>query len=144
MTTYDYNGKTYHELEGARLVWRLSSYDGPMSGIATYQGQFYFGRCHQSPESRKPRYFWLYSLNDEELAKEIKYQEFFRKHIGLHTDYDESGKRVTGPRNFQEWLWEVRRIFRVFDTSDLNKKRVDLGINREEYLKRDAIGYFKR
>lgn len=91
METYEYNGKVYHEVE-ARFLWSLGHQDGVMSGIALYNGRPHFAKCHQSPfAKKKPRYFWLYPLTDEEFRRENLYQEMFRHYYGPYCDYEEDG-----------------------------------------------------
>ena len=103
METYEYAGKVYHEVE-ARMLWSLGHYDGPMSGIALYNGKPHYAKCHQSAcAKKKPRYFWLYPLTDEEFRRENLYQEMFRHYYGIHCDYEEDGwtrKTATSKSNW--------------------------------------------
>lgn len=144
LESYEYEGKVYKELLGPRLVWSLGHFDGVMSGIAVYNGDYYYAKCHQSPYTNKSRYFWLYKLTPEETAKEIKYNEKYKKYVGLYCNYDEQGKRRKDPRNWKEWLWEISRFFtRSHYLWSSSKCQNRLGINRDEYTKREAIGYFR-
>jgi len=72
-----------------QMLWYDSYWDGPMSGLATYNGEkVYF----EMDEDRYENIFdvrthKVYKLSVEEL-KEIEYwHERFRKDVGKHTDY---------------------------------------------------------
>lgn len=139
MSTYEHNGKTYSQLENVKFLWSLGHFDGMMTGIAEYQGQKCFAKCHQSPFTRKDRYFWLYPLTYLEFEAETQYQDWFRKYIGFHCDFI-NNKRGYQPQTFKEKCWEWTRFFRNEPIS-YDKKQKELGINRENYLTREAIGY---
>jgi hypothetical protein len=139
---YTYENKVYFELP-ARFVWSLGHWDGPMTAIAKYKGDLYYAKCHQSPETRSYRYFWLYLLTSEEAAKENEYQDWFREYIGFHCDYTKYGKRRIKSENWKEWWWEKTRPFKK-NIYTYNSKRLELKIDREEYTKREAIGFFTR
>jgi hypothetical protein len=154
--TYDYKDKTYQEVE-AKLLWSLSHYDGAMSGIALYDGQMYYARCHQSPYSRKPRYFWLYSLSSKELDREKQYQNYFRDYYGFHCDYEENGRtrKQGGPRLQKDlglWLRLTSAIRGVFGMDDTPKPAYSTmmdwaGIKEGDHKvfeEREAVGYFQR
>lgn len=83
-----------------RLIWHSDFYDGPLSGLAEWQGQrYWFKREYDSDELR------LYALTPDELAHEEAVHEAFRTHVGTHCDYD-GGQRAVGegiqPR--AEWM----------------------------------------
>lgn len=142
MESYCYQGKTYYCLDGVRLAWSLTHYDGPMSGIALYRGSYYYAKCHQSPVSRKTRYFWLYPLTPEEVSQEKASQEAFRKYVSYHCDYRKDGSRRTGPSSLKEWIWKIRRSLVGNNTDDYRTYREQFKIDRSRYLKREAVGYF--
>jgi hypothetical protein len=139
---YIYEGKAYFELP-ARFAWSLTHYDGPMTAIAKYKGDYYYAKCHQSSETRNDRYFWLYLLTFEDAVKEIRYQEWFREYIGFHCDYTKFGKRSRKPENWKEWWWEKTRSFKK-NPHTYSSKQQELKIDREKYTKREAIGFFTR
>jgi hypothetical protein len=135
---YVYDGKIYYELP-AKFKWSLTHLDGPMTAIISYQGKNYYGKCHQSPEARGDRFFWLYPLKPTEFLKELAYQEWFREYFGVHCDYDENMQRCSNPRTWRErWFGWTRPAKK---TCSYSEKRKELRIDREEYLKREAIGY---
>lgn len=163
METYEYNGKVYHEVE-SRLLWSLGHYDGPMSGIALYNGRPHYAKCHQWIGSKKPRYFWLYPLTDEEIRQEQLYQEMFRHYYGPHCDYEEDGftrKTSTSTPNWSPGLLDFTGlrfldfIIGLMVGPFINKPKdawkpcysemeKAAGLNRGEYFKREAVGYFRR
>jgi hypothetical protein len=112
-----------------------------MTAIAKYRGDLHYAKCHQSPETRKDRYFWLYPLTPEEAAKENEYQEWFREYIGLHCDYTKFGKRRRESKNWKEWWWDKTRPFKK-NPHTYSSKTKELKIDREKYTKREAIGFF--
>jgi len=136
---YAHEGKVYYEFP-ARFKWYLTSWDGPMTGIATYQGKTYYAYCHQSPETKQDRYYWLYLLTPTERYKEKKYQEWFREYIGLHCDLDMQQRRRRDPKTWKEWWWEISRPFKKHNWYDA--KRKELNIDRKKYRERGAVGFF--
>ena len=160
METYEYNGKVYHEVE-ARMLWSLGHYDGPMTGIALYDGKPYYARCHQIPHTKKPRYFWLYPLTDEEIRREHLYQEMFRHYYGPHCDYEEDGRTRKIKTSKPNWSpgpldltgvrcldFILRMLLGPFiETSDpwrpsYEEMRRSAGVNRDGFEEREAAGYF--
>jgi hypothetical protein len=136
---YTHENKVYFELP-ARFVWSLTHYDGPMTAIAKYKGDYYYAKCHQSPETRNDRFFWLY-LAAEGTTKDKEYQEWFLEYIGFHRNYTRYGKRKREPKNWKEWWWNKTRPFKKYPHT-YNSKQQELKIDREQYIKREAIGFF--
>jgi hypothetical protein len=161
METYEWAGKVYHEV-GARLLWSLGHYDGPMSGIAMHDGKVYYAKCHQSPHTKKkPRYFWLYPLSDEEVRREHLYQEMFRHYYGIYCDYEEDGRTrkskasgpcwSPGPLDFTGLRcldFILRLLLGPFvETKDpwkpsYEEMRKAAGVNHDDFGEREATGYF--
>jgi hypothetical protein len=112
-----------------------------MTGIARYRGTLFYAKCHQSPETNNYRYYWLYPLTSEEKAKEIDYQNWFREYIGFHCDYTRYGKRRRDPETWIEKWWEISRLFKK-NPHTYTTKQKELGINRDDYLKRQPLGFF--
>jgi hypothetical protein len=116
-------------LEGVRLRWHFGYWDGPINGVATYDGRDYwfdaepFDWEDEPPHSR--RYF-LYELTDEELAEERYWHERFRDLVGTHTEYDEEWQRLSG---------EVRPPSGAFDREYAQRKQPD-------YMSRPSTGWF--
>jgi len=112
-----------------------------MTGITKYRGILYYAKCHQSPETRQDRYFWIYPLTPEDQIKEIRYQEWFREYIGFHCDYTRYGRRRRKSENWKEKWWELTRPFKK-KIHTYDSKRLELNIDRKEYIKREALGFF--
>ena len=80
----------FPELDPIRLRWHCSYYDGPIDGIAEYDGKLCwfltfdakFDECHQDT-----RYI-LYPLTSDEIKFELRRQSLFEKYVGTHTTYD--------------------------------------------------------
>lgn len=143
--TYEYEGKVYHEVD-ARMLWSLSHMDGVMTGIADFNGQICYAKCHQYYGTYAPRYFWLYPLTKEEIHKERMVHKWFQKYIGLHCDFDESGSRRfrRKPQTWQELYWEYARPFWNKSLKDMFEFEKELGIRygRATYTDREALGFF--
>lgn len=79
-------------LTGVRILWHCGYYDGPLNGIAEYQGRRYWYSATNG-ESYDTRVYELLDLSAEQLADEEYWHALFCEHVGIHTDYDEHGKR---------------------------------------------------
>lgn len=66
--TYEVDGTVYH-LVDAVFLWKFSSYDGPMTGIAAYKGFACYAKAYTFFRHRA---FWLYPLRSEEWKTELK------------------------------------------------------------------------
>lgn len=96
----------FSELEGVRLLWHADYWDGPLAGLARYNGQDYWFEVEAFDWDDPPaeRRYLLYSLTEEELAEEREWHHRFQEHVGTHTDYDARGHRdhaAVKPRS--EW-----------------------------------------
>lgn len=142
--TYEYEGKTYHELD-ARMLWSLSSLDGTMTGIAECDGQICYAKCHQCYETRAPRYFWLYPLNEQEVAAEREMHRYVQKYFGLYSDFDKRGcRRRREPETWQERYWAFMRPLwnKSWDDRKAKEKQLGLPSYRDYNKTREAIGFF--
>jgi len=132
---YNYKGEDYLELENVQMCWSISHYDGPMSGIALYNNEYYYVECHQHYDSR-PRYFWLYKLNEDECVKELAQHDLFKKYYGHYCDF-RNNKRIP--------FEELKSLDFQKPKHSLSFTNIDniVGINRSPYLDRKSIGYFE-
>jgi hypothetical protein len=73
-------------------------YDGPLSGLAEYDGRlwWYAVRDFAFDEEGTPDEFVLYELSEAEVEAELEKQAQFREHVGTHWELDESGHRKPG------------------------------------------------
>lgn len=79
-----------------RLLWHTSYYDGPLEGMARYDGRHHwFALGPGSQEADARREFVLYPLTDAEITAEIEDHRLFRELVGAHCDYryDAHGRR---------------------------------------------------
>jgi hypothetical protein len=75
-----------------QILWHTDYWDGPLAGIAVYQGQkLWFQVIDREAE---PRVAILHSLTGDQLQFEEDRHRSFQQHVGGHTDYDSSGKRT--------------------------------------------------
>ena len=75
-----------------RVLWVDDYYDGPLSGIAEWEGQrFRFEMTDRSTlgheEAVSRRRYWLIALTPEQLGKEEKWQKLFCAHVWTGFDY---------------------------------------------------------
>jgi hypothetical protein len=71
------------------MLWHSNYYDGPLSGMALYEGKKVWFECDEWEHDNlyHMRTFNLYELSEEEIAEEEYWHELFRKHVGWHSDY---------------------------------------------------------
>jgi hypothetical protein len=66
------------ELQGVEIEFLVDWYDGPLSGVATYEGQAYwFEAEHDWDPDAELRPLFLYPASAEELAAERELHDFF-------------------------------------------------------------------
>lgn len=74
----------------AEMMWHSDYYDGPLSGMALYEGNkvwFQVDTFEEDEPYQGLRTFKLYKLSEEEIAEDEKWHILFRKHVGSHCDY---------------------------------------------------------
>lgn len=74
-----------------RFLWYLDYYDGPLSGIATYEDDIYYFYLLSMDNGWV---YGLYRLTIEQWQEEEMWHHLFRKHVGTHTDYTDPNKVV--------------------------------------------------
>lgn len=86
-----------------RVKYHNGYYDGPISGVAEWQGKrYYFHMIEESePDEDEEEPSWyrryaLYDLTPEEWAEEDARQASFERHVGTHTTYRDDGTRDHG------------------------------------------------
>lgn len=80
-----------------RLLWHSNYWDGPLSGLALLDGREKVWVEAVVNDPRAPRIFTVYRVPEALLAEREKWHDLFRKHVGGHTDYTESGTIVGRP-----------------------------------------------
>jgi hypothetical protein len=121
-----------NKLRGVQLLWAADYWDGPIAGLARYDGREHWFEVEEfdwdDPPPASERRFRLYALNDEELRDEQEWHRRFQKHVGTHSDYERSGNRghaaVKPP---SEWP-------KFYDEYERRPPR--------EYASREPIGWF--
>lgn len=95
-----------------RMLWHSEYWDGPLSGMAEYNGEMvWFECCNDSFDGL--RLFKLYRLSPEQIRSETKRHELFRKHVGWHADHGENYKQYK-PRT----RWSLDRYYRKADSEN--------------------------
>ncbi len=124
------------QLEGVRWLYHSGYYDGPLSGMVNHpdvgtvwadvaqQCMCWFDddidRDHDSPCGWWRRYT-LIRLTPDVAAAEAERHADFRRHVGTHCDYDETGRRNVGAlRPQSEWhtfydRWRTHSVDMVGD-----------------------------
>jgi hypothetical protein len=102
-----YLGEVFVPSEAFRLLWTCDYWDGPISGVCLYLGQrcwfdvvddVHFTEWDEDLGEWDPcvsRRYAVYALTPEALAWEEEVHARFREHVGVHTTYDEHGRRPT-------------------------------------------------
>jgi hypothetical protein len=72
------------------MLWHAGYYDGPLNGMALYNGQYVWFDCF-SDDYQEPYYgmrvYRLYELSEKEMKEQFNHHSKFRKYVGHHTDY---------------------------------------------------------
>lgn len=68
------------------LLWHCNYWDGPLSGMARYNGEMVWFECINE-EDYGDRQFGLYSLSTEDKAELYRQHELFREMVGHHCDH---------------------------------------------------------
>ena len=119
------------ETELPIMLWENDHHDGPLSGIALYQGKkvwfdyiewggYQFMDPSQNPVSSSeivyrqytPRIFGLYELTPQELALQEEIHRRFQQCVGYHWDHDPKISRTPPHQKdtrdqFYEWMKTV-------------------------------------
>ncbi len=81
--------------DDVRFLWHVDYWDGPRSGVLEYRGERCWFQVVAENEEDAPqwyRHFVIVRMSAKQLAEEERWHELFRQHVGVHTDYDESGR----------------------------------------------------
>jgi hypothetical protein len=116
-------------LQGVEPVWITDYWDGPLQGLARYEGRLHWFEVESFniDDPSAMRTYVLYPLSDQEIAAEEALHDLFRKHVGTHTDWELRGKpeAVVHPRS--EWAG-------FYESAEAKRER--------DYSTRTAIGRF--
>ena len=113
-----------------KLLWHSDYWDGPKSGLLSYQGSKYRFQVFDEPDNATTfRRFLIIELSPEQLGEEEHWHDLFRQKVGTHTDYDESGTRQFAMLRPQE-MWQE------FYGAYSNRRPQDFSVNR-------LIGWFE-
>ena len=93
------------DLQGVRLLFHHDWWDGPISGLAEWQGREHWYQATWDAEAddwAHPRTFVLRRLSDEEIAEEWRVHRAFEAYVGtIHCNHDGAAERVQRPQS--EW-----------------------------------------
>lgn len=80
-----------------RILWHHDYWDGPLSGIALFNGErVWFSMNSEDGYLARRRTYKLYRLTPELLALKEHWHSLFVKHVGNHTEYGADNKRIAG------------------------------------------------
>jgi len=113
---FDIEDEDEDEEPDLRMLWHCDYYDGPLSGMAEYEGEMVWFQCCNDPVDGL-RLFKLYRLSPEQIEAETARHESFRKHVGWHADHGERYKDYK-PRT----RWSLNRYYK----KAANKTPLDL------------------
>jgi hypothetical protein len=108
-----------------RILWDVSYWDGPRTGILSYQGEkYWFQVFDETDDNVIFRRLLILELSDEQLREEEHWHDLFRQKVGTHTDYDEAGKRQSGILHPKEVWHEFYDLYRYRLPLDLTNNRI--------------------
>lgn len=87
------------------MLWHSNYWDGPLSGMARYNGEEVWFNCI-SEEENGDRIFGLYRLSKEDHAELTYRHELFRDMVGHHCDHDPerySDYKCTDQKKFDDF-----------------------------------------
>lgn len=94
------------------MLWHLAYYDGPLSGVALWDGRYVF--FNDDDEENHPRRYRVYEMTAAEQEVEIDLHAEFASRVGHHTDYGyidgkrERAARFTAPEGWHDY-YETKR-----------------------------------
>jgi hypothetical protein len=93
------------ELTGVRLLFHEDWYDGPLTGLAEYQGRTYFYEAvwdDAADDWTHPRRLVLREVPDSEIEEEWRDHRAFERHVGtMHCGHLDAAERVQRPQ--RDW-----------------------------------------
>lgn len=105
-----------------RILWHSGFYDGPLSGMCLYNDEKHWFRLHEENEDTGDRTFEIIKPTPEQLKIEEDRHALFQAHVGIHTDYDENGKRPIGaihPQSEHHKFYDVDRVINDFSKNEV-------------------------
>jgi hypothetical protein len=69
------------------MWWHSNYWDGPLSGMAKYNGEWVWFDCIEEDDYNGDRIFALYRLTEEQLKGETAHYFEFREKVGSHCDH---------------------------------------------------------
>jgi hypothetical protein len=80
-----------------RMLWHISYWDGPLSGLCLYEGRMHWFQIKGDLEpDQEKREFEIIALTDEQIRAEEEHHALWVKYVGSHCDYDENNQRAIG------------------------------------------------
>ena len=117
------------DLVGVRLLFHEDWYDGPLSGLAEYDGRTYFYEAvwdEAAGDWTHPRRLLLHDLTKDAIAEEWRCHHAFETHVGtLHGGHVDEAEREQRPKS--EWS----KFYDAFPSAD-----------HDRYSHRPVIGSF--
>ena len=71
-----------------KMLWHCNYWDGPLSGVALYEGEHVWFELTDDDDYGDNRVFSLYRLNPEDKEEIFKQHKEFQEAVGYHTDHD--------------------------------------------------------
>lgn len=96
------------------MLWHSNYYDGPLSGMAEYNGEYVWFNCTEE-DDYGTRIFALHRLSEEDRQLLFFQHEMWRKYIGNHCDHHpDMYADYTGDGDFKRYE-EIKKTFRKVD-----------------------------
>lgn len=115
------------------FLWHCGYYDGPMNGMALYNGQkVWFDMDEDSYDNIFfMRTYKIYELSDEDIEELETSHARFQRDVGYHTDYGEVYAPFEGVKNkpnFEKYYERAKKLFK----------------KRKDFTKNKCLGTFDR
>ncbi len=102
-----------------RILWHHDYWDGPLSGIALFNGErVWFSMDSEDGLRARRRTYKLYRLTPELLALKEHWHGLFVKHVGNHTEYGPDNRRIAGSvcsRENAAFFYEPYKLAKLAD-----------------------------
>ena len=115
------------------LLWHSNYYDGPMSGMATYNGRgVWFDYADETEYA--DRIYDVYELSDAELKLKTEQHQMFCDMVGYHCEHDPAKYApFRMENNGQESFDQYQKMSESFERVDLSNKEPVMQVHWYEF-----------
>jgi len=99
------------------MLWHSDYYDGPLSGMALYNGEHVWFDCNDDPFDGD-RIYALYRLSTETKQELLRQHKLFEHHVGTHSNHDPNDHQEYSGGNDPEKYYELQKKFPKIDPTE--------------------------